>query len=714
MRRFAPAAILLLLATAGFGQITSERPVSTPVYAPVDAFSSASIASNGDGFLAVWGDGRANWAVYASRIDRYGTVLDPLGIYVAAYDGSYASVAWNGDAYLVAWSNPNGIAAARIAPDGRIVNPPHLILQGNMLLAFAANANVSVFRTNEGYAVFDRDMRLTGSGTLCCYQSPQKTGPDEFTIFATAGLGSPNVTYPTLRLDSFGHPVSSATLPARIDGTISCHRQDCIRVAFNEATKRLDVMRYDPIAMKSGTPFDMGIPWAPLNLLATDWGYLLVLSSNKTYRLDMQGNPSSAVSSKCCPNTESFSVASNGRDAVMLRRSYSSLTATLITPTTEGEPHDVAISATSQEYPAIARGASNYLAAWTEHDGIYAGRLSFDGTILDGRGHLIRSRKGDPTPYDGPLQWSSSVAFDGTSYIVAASAAFDPNIYDPNGTAGRSITVARVDPATGATLASSTICGNEMRIARNGSATLAVWIDCAGSVVAAYLDVNGAPASLPVTLARSATAAFGSPSPGKPSLAWNGTEWLVTWHLQYLYQLDTPFSGTAIETYGVAGMRLSGALTPLDRKPIPITTGWMTYPSSRVASDGHDFLAVWGEGTAIHARRISASGEALAEQTAGVGALVGDLVWDGAAYSLAYVTATGNLSLVRLRDQVGQPLTIDAVSATGAALTTAGDGGVIVAYTRIAREPLYAGVSRVFVSAPHPFTGGRLPGRRAP
>src|SRR5690242_20178743 len=118
---------LLLLASALCvlplsAQITGERPVSTPVYAPVVSVVQPAIASDGDGFLAVWSDQRDRGAVYAARIASDGTLLDPHGILLAKIN-SVVAVAWTGDRYLVAWNDVNSIIGAELDSGGRLLSP---------------------------------------------------------------------------------------------------------------------------------------------------------------------------------------------------------------------------------------------------------------------------------------------------------------------------------------------------------------------------------------------------------------------------------------------------------------------------------------------------------------------------------------------------------------------------------------------------------------
>jgi len=89
-------------------------------------------------FLVVWEDrrtGRAN-DIYAARVTPEGKVLDPGGFPVATGDSrnqTYATVASDGKRFLVAWMDywaypTYGISAARIAPEGKVLDENGVLL----------------------------------------------------------------------------------------------------------------------------------------------------------------------------------------------------------------------------------------------------------------------------------------------------------------------------------------------------------------------------------------------------------------------------------------------------------------------------------------------------------------------------------------------------------------------------------------------------------
>ncbi len=688
------AFLLTIIASAAFAQIAGERPVSAPVfYAPVSSSGSPAVASDGTSFLAVWCDGRDGGDInrtqgdlYASRIDSDGTILDPLGIFVASANGPLG-VAWNGDAYVIIWStfSPYAVMAARIAPDGRIVDPPHVVVPGAFLISdkhtIASNGNVTVVSTNGGYSVLDKDLHVIDSGTRSSNFSPNgssvySNGSGGFILLT--GNGS-------LRLDGSGHPTANGLQPSSIGGVIACHGNECLQVFDIGIGSNLNAASYDPTTGSHSPAVGLPIPsgYSYYDVVATADGYLLFSGAGLVQRFDGQHNPLGPPTSLSWPGSAGVAAASNGHNTVVLR-STNPVSIALVTPASAGDLRNVASSGNAQRYPAIATDGSTYLVAWEENDGIYAGRLSLDGTALDGRGRRITTATGAP-----------AVAYDGASYFVSVGD-------------GSQTTMVRIDPSNGATLATRTICGDAMHIAGNGTTHIAVWDNCGGTA-AAFIDANGAPASTPV-----------SPPPAitwrpqvHPAVAWNGTEWLMTWEeeIDTCGGISPPNCPAAMVT--IRGVRLSAALTLIDTMPITISE--RSVPgSSRLASDGHDFLAVWSSDS-VHDRRISASGEVFDDQALFAGTAQ-DVIWDGVQYDLAFTTSKpfftpspADLAVAHLRPS-GQVFETFLISATtddkrNPALVSLGNGRVVAAYTRLGHESLYGGVPRAFVTTPRPARG---------
>lgn len=94
--------------------------------------TSPAVVWDGKNYFVVWMDGRKDRAqdIYGTRIDRNGKVLDPDGIVISASQGEqgYPALAWNGENTVVVWvDRRDGIQYAlygtRIDPKGTVLDP---------------------------------------------------------------------------------------------------------------------------------------------------------------------------------------------------------------------------------------------------------------------------------------------------------------------------------------------------------------------------------------------------------------------------------------------------------------------------------------------------------------------------------------------------------------------------------------------------------------
>lgn len=683
MKQSIVAAMMLLLTVGAFGQLTKEVPVSTPVDQSVTGvFYPASIASDGDGFLAAWCDQRDRGAVYAARIARDGTILDPHGIFLANTNSPVVAT-WMGDRYLVAWNAAGSIAGAQLGADGHLLAPPRVIVAPPISLSqglhpIATNGNVVVLMTSGGYSVLDREANIVDNGRYG--ESVYVTGAGEFALTA---LGN------SRHLDAGGHYVRSSASSWR--QVIACRAGGCLTAV--PLTSMVGVASYDTGAMTVGKVTNLPIAATSADLITTVDGYLLVTDS-VAQRLDDGGNPIGPAIALPGANGGNVRAAWNGREAAVVRNTSRGLTSFVISSSGVTKAVDIAVSANAQHDIAIAKGNTNYLTVWRERDSVYAGRLTLDGIALDGRGIYLGRSTAKP-----------SVIFDGQSYLVVLAHPFA--VYPTED-------VLRIDPEWGTVISTSTIEGSHLRIASNGSVCVAAWVDVAGGVVAAFLTPSGNLASVPVFLA--------VPPPPQPlpvflanlTLTWNGELWLVTWEEQ-VYPFPTPMPPpidgpyvTLPGTNAIRAKRLSASLNPIDTQSITIHSAPMSAIRSFCAgSDGHDFLVAWSS-DAIHVRRLLSSGSLGASTTLTAAALQ-DLIWDGTAYDLAFATGQqftpGDLFVARLSPsgEFRETLVISATADDdrGAALISLGGGRALAAYTRVAHEPIYAGVERAFVAAPY-------------
>lgn len=142
-------ATLVLTATAWGTPPNLMGPTLLPGDVTLDASGAHEekpfVAGGGDGFLAVWSDGRTNFLapppfpedqgardVYAARLDAGGALVDAIPIVVSQDFGYQVNpqASWNGENWLVVWESQaptqyyyaSAVFAARIAPDGTLLD----------------------------------------------------------------------------------------------------------------------------------------------------------------------------------------------------------------------------------------------------------------------------------------------------------------------------------------------------------------------------------------------------------------------------------------------------------------------------------------------------------------------------------------------------------------------------------------------------------------
>ncbi|WP_309894624.1 Ig-like domain-containing protein [Archangium sp.] len=234
--------------------------------------------------------------------------------------------------------------------------------------------------------------------------------------------------------------------------------------------------------------------------------------------------------------------------------------------------------------PSVAYGGGNFLVVWQDsrngtHD-IYGARVSSAGVPNDTSGIVISNAANNQTV--------PAVAYSGTSFLAVWQ---DTR----NGAANADIFGAKVSSGTGEVfdpsgIAISTAANNQTvpAVAHNGTNFLVVWQDTRNG--AANADIYGARVSSAGVLNETNGIAISNASGNQafPSVANNGTSFMVAWH-------DLR-SGNPYSIYKIYAARVNSAGTVGDTNGIIITnnTGGMNSQSlPALAFDGTNFLVVW-------------------------------------------------------------------------------------------------------------------------
>jgi hypothetical protein len=343
-----------------------------------------------------------------------------------------------------------------------------------------------------------------------------------------------------------------------------------------------------------------------------------------------------------------------------------------------------------QQRPSVAFSGRNYLVTWEEGDAVYAKLLDIEGRPLSGFATLLSgSAKSAGNPH---------VAFVLDDYLVVWLS------YQYSFAAGQEsqVHVSRVAPDTGEVVDTTRISiypalspyGVDLK--SDGSSALLA-LAAGEGLTAAQLDRNGRvvnTVSLPSNIL-----------PGNPAVTWNGSEWLVAFE-EFIFAIQPlPYSYAKIRA-----VRLSPSLMLLDPQPLSIAPGVGDF-APVVAASLDQFLIAWthldySDGTATtHGRYVASVGEPGLDITLAAGSAE-SLVWDGEQYALGVaVTSPSNFDLWAMhvggngdiRDHLLIGRTIG--DAPEFALFTA-SGHLFAAYPRISFEPIYGGVTRIFVREP--------------
>ena len=232
-----------------------------------------------------------------------------------------------------------------------------------------------------------------------------------------------------------------------------------------------------------------------------------------------------------------------GGNSINIYAARVSSTGTVLDPA--GIP--ISTAANGQLYPAAAFDGTNYFIAWSDYRSgttldLYGSRVSPDGTVLDTSGIPISTAAGD--------QYLPSMAFDGTNYLVVW-ATFD-------GVGNSTVYGARVSPSgtvldpDGIPISSPS--ASYSSVAFDGTNYLVVWQD----VNAGHSDIHGSRVSPDGTVldTEAIPISAGSGDQQSPTVAFNGATYLVAWDDNRSGGLDiygsrvTP-TGTVLDSDGI-------------------------------------------------------------------------------------------------------------------------------------------------------------------
>ncbi|MCP3145060.1 Ig-like domain-containing protein [Pyxidicoccus xibeiensis] len=557
----------------------------------------AAIAASSSEWLVVWEDTTSSASdIYGMRVSVSGQVLDPAGIAIAATTGSQISpaVTSSGSGWYVVWSEANSsssislINGVRLSSTGQPVGSP---VRLSTATGWALSPDVAFNGTNyfvvwQDYTSargFDiRGARVSSTGTLvdATPRTLVAMGGDQRRAAVANNSTSWFVAWEDLRADSNGGDIFGTVVWS--DGTVATPNGQRITVGSGAQT-------YPDVAALGSGWF---LVWEdPENGFPDIQGV----------SLDSSGSPSRYVTVSADGRAEYLpSVSSAGGDVLVVwyeaHGNYDVHAARVTTSNVVRDTPGLLLSTAYNEQfsPSVARNGTDYLVVWRDNragqSDIYGARVTSQGTVLDPSGMALCTVSGEQ---DNPV-----VASNGTDWMVA----WDDNRFDATYEDLYGVRLSR----TGVFLSgwSITQLSSAMRrpaLASDGTDWYVVWEDGRSSLSLASWDIFGArisPAGVVTPSAGTNLTTGNNFRQGSPSIAFNGTDYLVAWTD---YRSGEDIYGTRVSRTGTVmpegGFMLSGA--PGDQLA-PV-----------VASAGSEWFVVWQDartGLDIYGTRVSSSG----------------------------------------------------------------------------------------------------------
>lgn len=628
----AASLFLALFAFATFA--ATEHAVSDVVLGtPPDRRDAPALASDGDGFLAVWSDRRSGKpALLAARITSSGEVLDPTGIVLTTLSGGPAQVVWNGERYLVFFPIDRTIMIVTVERDGTassfrplLDNASDIAVATNgsrIVIAYEGDRHSVLIPSRTHVAVLDMNAFVLRSSAIDTYRgerlAPSVVALPNGSFVVAWNVRAARFELNALPFDASGGRKALARIPiGGVDLEAKLHANGDALVAVSElfswgvsadlatVTTPRERPPGAPFALRGRAaiaggdvlevaPFDeQGYAGAREHVLdATPDGYHVLGSISA---LQSDGHVLFAWVTYHYATNSQFRLQASVADPDTL---------TPDTPT-----FDLTRAAMAQATPAIAAGATESLVAWTEPDGIFAARINDAGEHLDARG--IRITEGFP-------MHPPRVAFHDGRYVIAFAEtdAIVLRYVTPGGTLlPDSVRIPmEVDPW-------------RVVLASGGGTLLVAWSD--GQIHATRVHPSGT-FDPPVVVSAGA-----EHFAVDPAIAWNGTEFLIAWVQQYEFD-RTWFRRKLLARRVTPELALAGSLTAVADTP----SDGIGVPAA--ASDGTGWFVAWPElySLEVRVKRLGDTASTIVDR-----GFVPELTWTGKTLYVAYRPESGVLAV---------------------------------------------------------------------
>ncbi len=605
------------------------------------AIGTASVASDGENYLAVWRDQRSG-KVFGTRVSKDGAVLDPAGLALnPSGRGGPVAVAFNGTDYLVVWRDDVDVVGMRVRRDGTLVDG-----EGFFITSVDSSGDPSVACNGAGRClVVVLDLGDDDDSVIGALVEGGSAVPAPRLRIARGRLASPRVAWTGTRFlvvwdEERGE--SRDVLGARVtpEGTVldrpalvlsaasgeqrtpAVARTGDVAWVVWEDTRRGEGDIFGARVAEDGTVRDPGgVPLSaapraqhsPRVASVGDKSFVLWTDERGGERSRIRGARLAAdgtvinlagfpVYERASGRVEHPDLACGAAQCLSVFESPLSFPPygvpvgrfvlgtrlTMRGGAVDRPPLELSTAAPAQHFPAVAWGEDSALLVWQEFRDargptIVAARILRDGTVLDAEGIPLPSAPGASHP---------AVAFDGTRFLV---------VWQEPHPAGEDIRGARVSTAgqvlDGAGIAISTAPVRQLSpsVAGGGGRFLVAWEDTRDS---ALFDLRFTPFAARVSgegvvldrrgLRLAPPERFGM----EPDVVYMGRDFLVAW--------------TGI---GIEGTRVSPSGAVLDPAGLALSPpSFFIENAPSLAFDGTTALVVWAKFGDIVASRVTPAG----------------------------------------------------------------------------------------------------------
>ncbi len=573
--------------------VGAEVGVGATVPAPaLGSQAGVRIASDGNGYLAVWPDERAGEEIddpfgtrplrdiFGARFDAAGQLVDPLGFPVTAAPGPQEEpdVAFDGTDYLVVWKDGRSTSytstafgadlyAVHVTSAGAVVEPGGVAIGygeapsvacdpgGHCLVVWADMTTIYGERLDPALQSLDATPLTIGSGAAQ-RGSPSVAWSGDRWIVAWADWrsGSPEIYGARVAADGTPADGGGVAIGSGLGTRLSP------RIAF-DGTHAL--VTWDPA---STGPLVVGTRVDPASFAILDPGGVPA-----PVGFDPGGSVAAAF------NGGAFILgAISAGSPVALCEARVQGAGTPLAGTCASPPP--AYGSSGAAAIASTGGTSVVLGSFspTYHAHVYGARFDAAATTLDSSLQLVTGA--------GNGQQRAAAAFDGSEYLLVweeeragndtdiygARVAADGTLLDPEGFAIASAPGTQRYPSVAAIPGTFLVTWEDLRpgVPFAESAVYVARVTGAGAV----LD----PAGIPIASASSSTFRM-------PAVAADGAAFLVAWH------------PAPLEHHSAAAVRFTASGTVLDPAPITVGTHTGINPKLGIAYGGGEYLMVWAD-----------------------------------------------------------------------------------------------------------------------